>query len=934
MLIIKSEYNYQNSLCKYEDVIKKIAEFGHEEIILCDDDILINALNFIKICKEYNIKPILGVEKKTGYNTSVLCLAKNNSGYEEITKMVSQNTVNTNCEDIIYIFRGDSKQQDIENYYYEDEVNQGNNLCIVHEVRIPDKSDLDAYVALSAIRHKTTYIKEKKSSGNYSKYILNKLHVNEKKIVDKIDELDFNHNYVDTLNVKTDILDFEKFLYIKLNEKKLNNSEYKKRLELELNVVLELGFESYFLIMYDIICYLKENDIMYGDGRGSAPGSLISYLLDITKIDPIQYGLYFERFLNPQRSTLPDIDLDISDRYRNQVVEYLIDKYGKEFVGKIMTINKYMTKSIVRDVCKILEFDSKSSDKISAHLDSSRTFDENIVDNYNFFKSYLNNPKFAKMQDIVNKLEKTPHNSSIHAAGVVISATNLYEIAPVLDNVVQSESKFLEKNGFVKFDLLSLSTLSFLDDLIKKANIDISTIKLDDELTYKHLGMANTYGIFQLESRGMGQVLRKFKPKSIYELGIILALYRPGPMKNIDLCIENKNNPNKIKYVDIRLKEILESTYGIIIFQEQIMDIAKKIAGFNPTEADIFRVAVSKKDKGAIKHQKEKFIKNGIALGGRQDVLEGIYSNIETFADYGFNKAHAISYASLIYKIMYMKVNFSQIFFSELFTKSVNSSSKYEFLSELKNLGVIMYAPCILKSNFEHRVSKNSILIGLCQIKKISKIKIEKLISLREKYLKSDTQIGFLHFFKEVILPCDFTYDEIEKLSHCSSFDKFKINKKTLDSFFKKYLTTEHELYRFINIKYEIEKEDEYEVYELIELENESLGFNLKYEPKNMLMREFKKIHPNINLIKIDSIEMLDSYTDYYSVFKVIEIKEIITKKNQKMAFLKLKKDILEYDMTIFPKEYETSKLIQNKYCIIEYTKDKNDKLVFKKNVL
>lgn len=813
--------------------------------------------------------------------------------------------------------------------------------------RYPRNEDLESFIMLNALQNKTKYAEEKKNKYEYQKdsleYLLSKqqnenyhdlyemLNANTEVFLERFAPYNLGMNYDVTLNFeKFKELNFEEIVNNKLNEylrdlkveggvdsaDPVDEQEYVKRLADELNVIKSMNFENYFLIMYDIVNYCQDNDILYGDGRGSAPGSLVSFLLRITKIDPIKYGLYFERFLNPKRVTIPDIDLDIVDNRRNEVVEYLVGEYGSYNVAKILTVNKYLSKSLVNEIGKSLEMDPNTLKKINKVISSRKSFEENIRDNYDFFNAYITNSKFDLFRRMIAKLENTPKNSSIHAAGVIISAIDINQHSPVLEHVVQTEAGYLEKFGYIKFDLLSLSTLTFLQKMKKhidqmraeqgKPYFDLQDIPLDDPRVFANLSRGNTFGIFQLESEGITNLLKRYRPQNITDLGIVLALYRPGPMQNIDLFLENKENPSKINYIHPILKEVLKDTYGIIVFQEDVMNMVREVANFNNEEADTFRYAISKKKDELLRSQKDKFIKQGLENGISEENLELIFENIETFANYGFNKAHAIAYASLIYKIMYIKTYLPSVFYNELFTSSINSQRRDQFLGEMNEHGIKIYSPNILKSTYDHRINGRNILVGFKQIKGVSQEKINKFIDLREKYLESlEGELDLGDFLKNVFFLIDFNSLEKEALISAGVFSSFPYNMKTLSDKIIEYDDSIN-IARFTGEAIVFEEVDDYTFAEKQQKEEKHLGFNIIYSPEVVLLKKFDKMYPGEKTLSVAPvIGNVVEYQNFFIKAKINKIKEIVTKKNDKMAFLSIEFLNKEYDVTCFPEEYK-----------------------------
>ncbi|MBQ2509363.1 MAG: DNA polymerase III subunit alpha, partial [Erysipelotrichaceae bacterium] len=516
---------------------------------------------------------------------------------------------------------------------------------------------------------------------------------------------------------------------------------YRQRLEYELDVILKMHFEDYFLIVYDFILYAKKNGILVGPGRGSAAGSLVSYCLGITEIDPIRYGLIFERFLNPERISMPDIDTDFPDDRRDEVIAYVKERYGSEHVGHIITYGTLKAKQVLRDVGRALEYPNREIDAICKLI-------PNVV-NMDLQKAYDTIPLFAqrieadeqnrKLYRIARKLEFNPRHESTHAAGIVMSSKPLDEVVPVIRiesdlDSTQYTMEHLEELGLIKMDFLGLRNLGIISEIVRDINqneeFDIRSIPLDDPKTFELIDSVNVLGVFQLESSGMRNLIRKMKPKNFEEIGMTIALFRPGPMKNIPVFLENRAHPERIAYIHPNLKPILEETYGIIVYQEQIINIARVMAGFTYGKADILRKAMSKKKLSELEKLYSDFINGCLSRGYDRQTAEEVYSLILEFANYGFNKSHSVAYALVAYQLAYLKANYPLYFYKALLNGVTGSQSKtYDYISECLNIHQKVKGISLNGSELDYIIRDNAIVMpfGICKdVGTISAQKIKK----------------------------------------------------------------------------------------------------------------------------------------------------------------------------------------------------------------
>ena len=561
---------------------------------------------------------------------------------------------------------------------------------------------------------------------------------------------------------------------------------YFDRLDHEINIINSMNYASYFLIVSDYIKWAKKNSIPVGPGRGSGAGSLVAYSLDITDLDPIKYNLIFERFLNPDRISMPDFDIDFCEEKRDQVFGYLKNKY-KDGVAHIITFGKLKARMALRDVGRVLGLSYGHVDRLCKMVpfDPSRplTLQESIDREPRFKNEVKNNPKVKKLLELSLKLEGLNRNMATHAAGVVIAGDKLAEKFPLYvdhnSNLILPSTQFdmysSENAGLVKFDLLGLKTLTVIDKTLKRLktkniNLNISQINQSDEKVFSLLSTGETTGLFQLESAGMREAIKQMKPNKFDDIIALVALYRPGPMSNIPIYNDCKNGIKQPDYIHPTLKEILKPTYGIIIYQEQVMQIAQTLAGFTAGEADILRRAMGKKKKAELDRQKERFINGAIKKGISKDVANFVFTKIEPFAQYGFNKSHAAAYALIAYQTAYLKTYHKEDFIAATMTTELTNTSKLrEFVEELKRLNVEIVRPSINKCFAEFKAENNKIYYGLGAIKNVGFEAISNIVKERESKGKFKSLVDFVNR----VNPKDINKLQLEGLTKAGAFDEF-----------------------------------------------------------------------------------------------------------------------------------------------------------------
>ena len=562
------------------------------------------------------------------------------------------------------------------------------------------------------------------------------------------------------------------------------DKEITKRLDYELNVIKETGFASYFLIVQDFINWAKSKDIVCGPGRGSAAGSIIAYLLGITDVDPLKYDLLFERFLNPERISMPDIDLDFADARRDEVIKYVSEKYGEDHVAQIITFGTMAARAAVRDVGRVLDYPYIFCDQIAKLIPLGSTLEKAIHESPELHQKYESDADTKKLINMAMKLEGVIRHASTHACGVVITKDPLDDLVPCQrpaqgnqSIVTQYEMHAIEDLGLLKMDFLGLKTLTVIQNTLNqikeltKKEINLSKLPLDDKKTFELFQQANTTGTFQMESGGMKRNLKELKPSKFEDIIAMVALYRPGPMEFIPEFIARKHGLKEVKYLHPKLKPILENTYGIMVYQEQLMRIARDLAGFSLSEADVLRKAVGKKIKKLLDEQKEKMIEGMISNEIDSQIAKRIWETIEPFAQYGFNKSHSTCYALIGYQTAYLKAHYPTEFMAALITSEQNDIERIAFLiDDCKNMDIQILPPDINKSfkNFT-KVGEKIISFGLRAIKNVGQNVVISIIEERTK----NGEFKSISDFIERVESKDLNKKSLESLIKCGALDAF-----------------------------------------------------------------------------------------------------------------------------------------------------------------
>lgn len=685
--------------------------------------------------------------------------------------------------------------------------------------------------------------------------------------------------------------------------------KYQARLDYELKVINEMGFDDYFLIVWDVMNFAHSVHITTGPGRGSAAGSLVSYALRITEVDPLEYNLLFERFLNPARQQMPDIDLDIPDNRRDEVIKYMFEKYGMNHAAQILTFGTLAAKQVLKDVCRVfglnkvetyrwLDAIPHAKGKITLAEAYQKSKELQLLVNTNAFSKIL----FATAEH----LENLPRHYSIHAAGLVITDDSLAEIVglqagPLGIPVTQQTKLNVESLGLLKIDFLGLRNLTILGNIISAlklegVEIDPNQIPLNDQETLALFQRGDTDAVFQFESDGIKCVLEQLHPDSFEDIVAVNALYRPGPMNNIGHFINRKHGKEKVQYPDPSLKKILGPTYGVLVYQEQVMQTAQVLAGFSLGEADLLRRAMSKKNADVIQKEREKFIQGAVKLGRRKEIAEQVYDYIAQFANYGFNRSHAVAYSKIAFWLAYFKVHYPGAFYLSLLNSNIGNRNKIaQYLMQAQEAGIKTLPPDIENSKADFSLENGKILVGLKAVRGLRSDLLKQILEIKRP-IKSMTD--FLWKIDNNLLSAD----AIANLIKAGAFDRLapnrnellKINKDLVES----VKMAGSNLSLFETLEPKIEEEKMPTAAEKSAMEVEAMGFSTGINPIIAVQKYARKYNAK-------RLQAFENNEQGIAVGKLMKIKQITTKKGDNMAFAVFSDSSGDKDFTIFPQVWE-----------------------------
>lgn len=970
-LCVRSHYSLLNGTMSVEELVITAKERGYHSLALTEHRVMFSALEFANVSLKHGIKPIYGLEVRIDAYSSLL-LAKNIKGFKTLNRlsmMLSSDDaiqISDFIEDIdnlVFIVYGESgpldgsvtknnwesvalelrnlKQKAGEFYvglshqesrFFEHANRTIKEICDQLEVKcvaLPkvyykNKDDHDLFRALQAI-DAGTHINDQTLNLDPERWMISASEMSklyEEELVRNTDRIADICN-VDLLEIKTELPVFQNNQdvtnAIYLSElsrfglsKRLGTSvskHYKSRLDYELNVINSMNFTDYFLIVYDVIRYAKQAGINVGPGRGSAAGSLVAYSLGITDVDPISYGLVFERFLNPERISMPDIDIDFPDNKRDQVIDYARMKYGDAHIAHIISFGTLKAKQSFRDAARVLQIPISKVNQVARLLSNDKL--ETTYKKSSKLRMMIDGDELTKQAfDLAIRLEDKPRHVTVHAGGIVMSKQPLLDVCAlykVSEDVqcIQYDMTRIESIGLIKIDFLGIRNLTIISnivDKIKETNpqFDIKKIPLNDVDTFELLGNAETVGIFQLESDGMKSLLKRLKPQKFMDIVDANALFRPGPMENIPEYLRNRSNPSQIEYIHHDLQEITKNTYGVLIYQEQIMEVARKFGGFSLGKADILRRAMGKKDALILTGLKKEFIDGSLTNGYTLDIAEKIFDLIFKFANYGFNKSHSVVYSYISYQLAYLKANYATTFYTYILTSVIGSDQKTsQYLDECKKRNVGMLSININSSTDEYLLEGNKIRMPFTIIKGISGNISKTIIAERiehGQYLSISQAIARLISVK-------ITRKQIESLVDAGAFDFYGYNRSSVHDSLDE-LIQYGELVRvhdpsvrfdFGLVSEPIMTETVARPADVLKREMDALGFYFSEHPTTALKRKH-------DMMSIINLEVSDKPVRIIAL--IDRIKPHRAKNGAMMSFLNISDDSGIMDAVVFPNVY------------------------------
>ena len=946
-LEVKTSYSILSSLNRIDKLTEKASELGYFSLAITDTNNMFGVYEFYLSCKKNNIKPIIGMTVVTN-NDKFILLAKNNDGYKNLIKLstiISEKEIEIEDlakykDNLILIMPYTSFNEKIINIYDEyftgysnmdDRVNITYRPVFISDVSYIEKDDykyLDYLIMirddkkLGEVELNTYKGKHLLNQNEFDFLVDNEVLDNMKYIVDNSNvTLEYKEGLLPIYDENIDEYEFLKNLCYKGINKRLNGNvtnEYKTRLDYELDVIKKMGFCNYFLVVWDYVKYAKFNNILVGPGRGSAAGSLVSYSIGITDVDPIKYDLLFERFLNPERVTMPDIDIDFDSEKRSEVVDYVTEKYGNKKVAGIITFNTLGAKQVIRDLGRCMDISLPIIDDIAKSI-MTKDLKDSYIEGSRFYRLINSNEIYKRLYKCALKLEGLPRHISVHAAGIVMSNTDIDNVIPLYKNqlgmyTTAFSKDYLEPLGLLKMDFLGLDNLTLISNVIEEIrekegiNISFDKIPLDDMKTLKVFYNVDTDGIFQFESPGMKRFLKKLKVNSFDDIVLALALYRPGPMDNIDNFIARREGREKIDYIHPDLEDILKPTYGIIVYQEQIMLIVRKLAGYSYGEADILRRAMSKKKEDIILKERPKFINGAISNGYSEEIANRVYDLILKFANYGFNKSHSVAYAIIAYKMAFIKTYFLKYFICALLTNAIGNEVKTNiYINRARRSGIKILSPDVNESNIKYYTVDNAIRCPLSIIRNVGTAVANDIIKEREKGLFTD--------FCDFVLRMQGTGVNRKVLTSLieSGSINFGYNKRSLIDNLDNVINYADIAKDAGIIEVEkpyIEELEEYSKNLLTEMEVRTIGFYLTEHPVSRYREGYFVNSSNITQYFDKNVKI---------VVMISNIRETTTKNNDVMAFVLGSDEYGDIDLTIFPNTYKRFNSI-SKGNVIEIT--------------
>lgn len=977
-LHLYSEYSFLESGVLLENAFKKAKNCSYPAIGVSDKNVLMSFPLFNKLAKKFGVKPVFGMDLSIDDNNYSVII-KNEDGYRNISILstllskgsIDLITLKKHINGLILIVSTSSTlfnniNEDFKNnlakiangipfddfyigleFYSTSMIPHYNlirnfaqqysyKLMAFPLIKYIDKKDAIVIDLLKAIREQTKL--EKDYITNNTDYFfktpleMTKFYLN--------DELEMTNKLLNTITFEFDKKRGEMLHYPLENnessEEALKNKifeglkyrgidlkkepNYRNRLNYEFLTIEKMGYCDYFLIVQDYVNFAKNNNIPVGPGRGSAAGSLVSYLLNITDVDPLKYNLLFERFLNPQRQTMPDIDMDFSDQKRDQVIQYLKNKYGSNRVANIVTIQTIGAKQALRDIGRIHNLSSNDVSLLTKLIVEKNNFQVTLKQAYenfpNFKKEIDNDSNFKLVYDHALLVEGLGRQRGLNAAGILLNNIDLNGAIPLFNDdaglVTQYEKDYLEDEGFLKMDILGLINLSTIEhcvDLIKQkknVNVDIKNIDLNDPLIYKLIQNNLTMGLFQLDTSAANNAMKMFKPRNFNELAAFISLDRPGPRNYLPTYANRLNGKEKILYDDPSLIPALEETYGVMIYQEQIMLASQAFAGFTFAEADLLRSACAKKHKSEMDALKAEFITGALAKGHKIQVINKVFDNIARFAEYGFNKSHSIAYSMITAETGFLKAHYPAEFYAAILESnySKNDLKFSKYVSEIKKSGVKIHLPDINLSSYQFDVIDDELIMPLNSINGLAGRIAINIIEERNNHGPFKDFLDFV--IRMTYTPDNISETTISKLIDGGCFDSLFPNRKTLklsilrakqNADMRGNIEGRLILDTTLPLTFEYIKADD-DPYERIENEYDALGVMLSDSPLNHVKDKIE----SLNATPINELTENKKST-IVCLFRAV--KKITTKNNKTMAFITAYDDLDEIDVTVFSDAYE-----------------------------
>ena len=955
-LFVRSCYTLLDSTIRIPELVSTAKKYGYQSVALTDHHVMHGVARFLHECKKEGIHPIVGLEVDVFYHEQkvpFLLLAKNNKGYANLMKLSSLlcdgreyatlEEFLTYSEHNFLIVYGEGGYFDAE-LISEDRTGISQKLALMKS-ELPTFDIAISYEETSLWRSKNAVLKALAKAQGILTVALNKIYylaqkdyetlkvLSAIKIYDaddlrRTDEIasechcdgDLEKTGIPVYPLKDGITAEEYLPQLCLAglKKRLNGDlkpAYVERLKHELQVIHKMGFEDYFLIVYDFIRYGRQKGIYIGPGRGSAAGSLVAYCLGITMVDPLQYNLLFERFLNAERVSMPDIDTDIPDIHRQEIIDYVYQKYGEQHIANIITFDTLAARAVLRDVGKAMDISKREIDMIVGLIPQTPKITlEKAYEQKEKLRVLLNaSPQLMEYFNMSKRIEGLPKNKSIHAAGIVMSGKPIEDVIPTIQmaegmKTTQFVGNYLEERGLIKMDFLGLKNLTTIDEIVQmihKHNPDfhILSIPLNDAKTYRLFAQADTIGVFQFESDGMRNLLRKMKPNCFEDIIAALALFRPGPKDQINTYLEGRKNPASVVYPSKELKPILKETYGVTIYQEQVMLMAQIAAKFSLVKADILRKAISKKNEEELAGLRQEYVLGCKENGYSDETASLLFDLAEKFAGYGFNKSHAVAYGLVAYQLAYLKANYPLEFYTSILNSVIGDSTKSAiYITECRRKHISIEAPDVNRSTDIYYHNGKSIILPLSIIKDVGTLAARTILDERDK----NGRFGdYFDFVARVVLR-KMNRTQLERLIAAGALDEFDLGRttmlNTLDDAIKYAKLVQVPFGAQLSIDPQlvskpivVRMKDSQE--ELSENEKAALGFNLGEQPIVHLRQKLGITYP--------PLAELNSNRGLYRGFAYIQsVRQIRTRKGDLMCFLKLTDETGESDMAVMPNLY------------------------------